>query len=184
MYILEMSPFERIIVIGTTGTGKSTLAQQLAEKFDGDFVELDALYWEPGWQPAPFDVFYARVEAATQPTRWAAAGNYQAMRGLVWDRADTIIWLDYPFLFNLARLSKRAWHRWWSHETLWNGNRESIGMDLKLWSQESLFYWFFKNFWKRKREYTLLLALPEYASKALRFTSQQELDAWLEKLDM
>lgn len=180
---MSPSPYHRIVVIGTTGSGKSTLARQLAERLGGDFIELDALYWETNWRPAPFDVFYERVEAATQAERWAAAGNYRAVRELTWLKADTIIWLDYPLLFTFGRLWQRGWRRWWSQEELWNGNYENIWTHFKFWSQESLFHWFFKTYWKRKKEFALLLDQPEYQAKALRFKSQNETSAWLGNLD-
>jgi adenylate kinase family enzyme len=35
----------RIVVIGATGSGKSTFAQRLARSLGVTFVELDALFW-------------------------------------------------------------------------------------------------------------------------------------------
>ncbi len=178
-----MSPYNRIIVIGTTGSGKSTLAKLLADKLDGDFIELDALHWEPNWQPAPDEVFRARVEKATRAEKWAVAGNYRSVRDLTWLKADVILWLDYPLLFTFGRLWHRAWRRWWSQEELWNGNRENIWMHFKLWSTESLFHWFFRTYWRRKREFAALLALPEYQHlKVFRFKSQNETSTWLREL--
>lgn len=181
-YIVAMPPLNRIVVVGTTGSGKSTLAQQLAKKLGHDFVELDALYWEANWQPTPPEVFYARVETATQGASWVVAGNYSVVRPLIWDRADTIIWLDYPFGFTFGRLWAREWRRWFLQEELWHGNRQSIWTHLQLWSEKSLFHWFFKSYTRRKREFEFLFTQPAYAPKALRFTSQQSVDAWLEKL--
>ena len=179
-----MSICNRILVIGTTGSGKSTLAQQVAEKLGGNFIELDALYWEPNWQPAPTDVFRARVETVVQAERWAAAGNYRVVRDLLWEKADLIIWLDYSMGFTFHRLWQRAWRRWWSQEELWSGNREDIWLHFQLWSDQSLFRWFFKTYWHRKKEFALLLALPEYQSKVLRLKSQKETSAWFEGLEI
>src|SRR5215211_387588 len=72
--IMVPFPYHHIVVIGTTSSGKSTLAERLAERLDMDFIELDALHWEPNWQEAPLEVFRARVEAATQAKRWVVAG--------------------------------------------------------------------------------------------------------------
>ena len=176
-------PYNRIVVIGVTSSGKSTLAKQLADKFGYDFIELDALHWEPNWQPAPLEIFRGRVEKAIQAKRWVAAGNYHIVRDLVWPRAEAVVWLDYslPFIFN--RLWKRSWKRWWSQEEVCNGNRENIWEHFKLWSQESLFHWLFKTYWQKKREYPVLLQLPEYRHlEMIRLKNQNETNEWLERL--
>ena len=59
-------PYNRVVVVGVTSSGKSTLAEELAKRFKLDYIELDALHWEPDWQGAPLEVFRARVEKATQ----------------------------------------------------------------------------------------------------------------------
>jgi hypothetical protein len=50
----------RIVVIGATGSGKSSFALRLARSLDVAFVELDALFWESDWTPTPPDIFRAR----------------------------------------------------------------------------------------------------------------------------
>ncbi len=176
-------PYNRIVVIGTTSSGKSTLAKQLADKFSCDFIELDVLHWEPNWQEAPLQVFRARVEKATQAERWAVAGNYHVVRDLVWPKAEAVIWLDYSLPFIFARLWKRSWRRWRSQEEICNGNRENIWIHFKLWSKESLFHWLFRTYWRRKKEISALVRLPEYQHlKVFHFKSQKETNEWLERL--
>ncbi|MFZ1043889.1 MAG: shikimate kinase [Anaerolineales bacterium] len=63
---MKSFPFKRVVVIGTTSSGKSTLARRLADQFALDFIELDALHWEPNWREAPDEVFRARVDEATR----------------------------------------------------------------------------------------------------------------------
>jgi adenylate kinase family enzyme len=176
-------PYKHIAVIGATSSGKSTLAKQLADKFGCHFIELDALHWEPNWTEAPLEVFRTRVEEATQSPGWVVAGNYHVVRDLIWPKAEVVIWLDYPVLLIFGRLWKRSWRRWWHQEELWNGNRESIWMHFKLWSDESLFYWLFKTYWRRKREYTALLSLPEHQHlELIRFKHPKETEQWLMNL--
>src|SRR5215813_3241988 len=95
---------QRIMIIGTTGSGKTTLASQLAKRLALSQVELDALYWNPQWTPASPEVFRERVSAALSGERWVVDGNYQLVRDLIWQRADTLIWLDYPLPLALWRL--------------------------------------------------------------------------------
>ena len=173
-------PYHRIVIIGTTSTGKSTLAEGLAQRFDLNFVDLDALHWEPNWQAAPLEIFRTRVVEATQTGRWVVAGNYSSVRDLLWSQAEVVIWLDYSFPLIFGRLWNRTWRRWWHQELLWGTNRENMWNHLKLWSDESLFKWLFKTYWRRKREFPELLALPEYKHlKLFRFKDPKETDAWL-----
>ena len=175
---------KRIVVVGTTSSGKSTLASQLAEKLGGDFIELDALHWEPNWVEAPDEVFRERVETAIKSDTWVVAGNYLVVRDVIWQHAEAIIWLDYPFHIVFWRLLTRTIRRSFHQEELWNGNRENFWTHLKLWSDESLFHWLFKTYWRRKREFPLLFALPENAHlKVIHFKHPREADEWMENLD-
>jgi adenylate kinase family enzyme len=180
-----MNPFphRRIAVVGTTSSGKSTLAERLAQKIGADYIELDSLYWEPNWTPATAFDFFIRVEEAIQAEAWVVAGNYRLVRDLIWDKAEAIIWLDYPFHIVFWQLFKRTIRRAVTQEELWNGNREKFWGHLKLWSEESLFHWLFKTYWRRKREYPALFSLPENAHlKIIHFKHPKETEAWLENL--
>lgn len=174
-------PYTRVVVIGTTSSGKSTLAEQLAGKINARFIELDALHWEPNWVEAADDVFRERVLTATRSQVWVVAGNYHMVRDLVWPRAQAIIWLDYPFHIVFWRLFKRTLRRSVFREELWNGNREKFWTHLKLWSEESLFHWLFKTYWRRKRETPDLLSLPEHSHlRLIHFTHPREAQRWLD----
>jgi adenylate kinase family enzyme len=176
----EYFPYRRIVIVGTTGSGKSTLAERLAQRLNLDFIELDALHWEPNWNSAPEDEFRRRVEVATRAPAWAIAGNYSIARDVSWPRAEAILWLDYPLPLILWRLWKRTWKRWWTKELLWGTNYEQLLPQLKLWSEDSLFKWAFKTHWRRKREYPQLFATPQYSHlKVFRFQTPQETEQWL-----
>jgi adenylate kinase family enzyme len=178
---MSVFPYKRIVVIGVTSSGKSTLAERLAKRFDLLCVDLDALHWEPNWQEAPLEVFRDRVEKVMQSERWAIAGNYHVVRDIIWPRADAIIWLDYPFLMVLWQLTRRTFTRWWSQELLWETNRESLWNHFKIWSPDSLFHWLFKTYWRRKREIPLILSQPEHQHlKVIHVKHPNEIDAWLE----
>jgi adenylate kinase family enzyme len=173
-------PYHRIVVVGTTSSGKSTLAGQLAEKIGGDFIDLDALHWEPNWVGAKPEVFRERVETAIRSQIWVVAGNYHVVRDVIWQRAEAVIWLDYPFHIVFWRMLKRTIRRAVTQEELWNGNRESFWKHLMLWSDESLFNWLFKTYWRRKREYPKLFALPENAHlQVIHFKHPKETEHWL-----
>lgn len=176
-------PYKRIVIIGTTSSGKSTLAERLAQRLDLRCIDLDALHWEPNWTEAPLEVFRERVRTATQATGWVIAGNYHVVRDLVWSQAEVIIWLDYSLPRIFWQLTRRTFQRWWMQELLWGTNRENLWTHFKLWSEESLYHWLFKTYWRRRREYPLLLGQPEYQHLTLlRFHQPRETEAWLNRL--
>src|SRR6266498_4321667 len=100
-------PYKRVVIVGVTSSGKSTLAERLAKRFSMDYIELDTLYWEPNWQTAPLEVFRARVINAIQAQKWIVAGNYHVVRDLAWSQAEAIIWLDYSIWRVLWQLTRR-----------------------------------------------------------------------------
>ena len=71
-------------------------------------VELDSLYFGPEFSTAPLPLLRERTSAAIAGDRWVTDGNKRAVRDLVWPRADTIVWLDYPLGVRFWRLAKRA----------------------------------------------------------------------------
>ena len=153
-------PALRIVVVGTTGCGKTTFARRIAQRLAIPHVELDALHWEQGWQPAPLDVFRERTLRALSGGTWVVDGNYSKVRDIVWDRAGTVVWLDYSLPQILRQLIRRTLHRCLTHEELWSGNRETLGKALL--SRESIVLWTLRTYGRRRREYPMLAMRPEY----------------------
>lgn len=175
--------YKRIAVIGTTGAGKSTLAEILSKRLNIPYIELDALYWETGWREADPSVFWERVENAIDGEAWVTAGNYRAVQHAIWEKAEAVIWLDFPLYILFWRLLMRTVRRGWTQEELWNGNRETFWWHLKLWSQDSLFHWLFKTYWRRKKEFPMLLSLPGYEHlKVYHFKHPRQLETWLQSV--
>jgi energy-coupling factor transporter ATP-binding protein EcfA2 len=102
---------ERILILGGTGSGKTTLARELAAALHVPHVELDSLYFGPEFSTAPLPLLRERTSVAIAGDRWVTDGNKRAVRDLVWPRADTIVWLDYPLGVRVWRLAKRARRR-------------------------------------------------------------------------
>lgn len=168
----------RIAVIGVTGSGKTTLAGQLAAGLNLTHIELDALHWGPNWTTEPVEEFRRKVTEALTADGWVVDGNYSKVRDLIWERADTIVWLDYSLPLILWRQLRRGVRRVYSQEPLWNDNRETWrGL---FFSRDSLFLWAIKTYPKRKREYPALLAEPANAHLRLhRLRSPHETERWL-----
>jgi adenylate kinase family enzyme len=85
----------RVLVIGCSGAGKSTLARRLATALELPLIELDFLYWRPGWIETPMSEFREVIARLAGAPTWIMVGNYYATFGLRMPVADTIAWLDF-----------------------------------------------------------------------------------------
>ena len=172
---------QRISIVGTTGSGKTTLARQVAQRLQVRHIELDALHWEPNWTAASDQVFRDRVTAALSGDRWVVDGNYSKVRDIVWRRADTVVFLDYSFWLVLRRLLQRTFRRALQQEELWNGNRENLRKSF--FSQESILLWMLKTHQQKRKKYPVLFQQSEYAHLSIiHLQSPKMADEWLSSL--
>ena len=170
----------RLVVIGVSGSGKTTFAGQIARKLSLPHIELDALYWEPDWQASSRPVFRGRVQAATAAEAWVVDGNYSHSRDIVWSRASHLVWLDYSLPRVMWRVVSRTVRRIVSQQELWSGNRESLRGSL---GRDSIVWYALTNYHRRRREYPALLAGEEFAHLTVyRFNRPQEASRWLQSL--
>ena len=148
----------RIAIVGTSCSGKSTLARELSRRLGTPHVELDELFWGLEWTARSAEEFLASVERATAGPAWIVDGNYCATRALVLQRATTVIWLNYPLSTLMRRAVSRTFRRLVTRERLFNGNREPLlGFLHSYWIP----WWVLRICGKRQREYAELLASPE-----------------------
>jgi energy-coupling factor transporter ATP-binding protein EcfA2 len=174
---------KRILLLGKSGSGKSTLGKTLSALLNIEHIEMDRIFWKPNWVKKPQDEMRVEVDERVRADgEWIVDGNYRFLADITWQRAELIIWLDYPILVVLWRLILRSLWRIWTGAKVCGDNYES-GAAL---------------FWPT-REYNILLCCigemekhnndyPKYmkeygaADKIIIFKQQAELDGWLEKV--
>jgi adenylate kinase family enzyme len=112
----------RLLVAGTSGSGKTTLARRIAAELGVPHTELDALHHGPAWTPRP--QFAHDVTRLVAQPAWVTEWQYAAVRNLLLDRADCLVWLDLSRAVVLGRVVRRTLRRRLRREVLWNGNVE------------------------------------------------------------
>lgn len=151
----------RIVVLGTSGSGKTTVAKEIARILDVKHVEFDSYRHGPNWTETPDDLFRKQLSKALQGETWVADGNYSVTCDVVWPRATTVIWLDYPIRIVMWRLFWRIMRRGILREKLWNGNKEKFWWHF--FTRQSLFLWAWKTHWRRRKTLPAAFARPEHA---------------------
>ena len=174
---------QRISVIGTSSSGKTTLARRLAERLDLPHLELDAVFHQEGWTPLPDDEFRATVADFCAGDRWVVCGKYQQVRELLFERADTIVCLDHNRLRQTVRGAARTFRRAARREELWNGNRETWrGLAVWLPKEESIIRWTWETIPRARRLFAELEARfaddPEVT--VVRLRGWRQVDAWVQ----
>lgn len=112
----------RVLVAGTSGSGKTGLAQRVSEVLDIPHVEIDALFHGPGWTPR--DTFETEVMSLASRPAWVTEWQYASVRDLLAERADLLAWLDLPRTTVMRQVTARTIRRRLRREVLWNGNVE------------------------------------------------------------
>ena len=112
----------RVLVAGTSGSGKTTVARAVAGQLRIPQVEIDALFHGPRWTPRPS--FEADVQRFAAEPAWVTEWQYRRVRAVLAARADLVVWLDLPRVTVLRQVVLRTLTRRLRRTELWNRNVE------------------------------------------------------------
>ncbi len=162
----------RILIIGSGGAGKSTVARRLGEKLALPVVHLDAHYWHPGWLATPADIWRERVAELTARDAWVMDGNYGGTMEQRLAACDTVVFLDLPRTVCLWRLVRRAvQYAGCSRPDMTAGCPENLSWE---------FVWWVLSYPSRRRPGILqrLAALP-HTTRVVHLRSRHEVAAFI-----
>lgn len=165
----------RISVVGTSGSGKTTVGRCAAARLGVPFVELDAINHQAGWVQLPEEDLRARVGEVVAGGAWVVDGNYGAVRDLVRARATTIVWVDPPRAVVMAQVVWRTARRLATRRELWNGNRERWS---NLLDADHPVRWAWSTFARRRADYE-----AQVDERWVRLRSRHDARRWLASLD-
>ena len=166
----------RILVTGSSGAGKTTLAAALAERLGVPHTDIDGLFHGPGWVPRP--EFAADAAALAASAEWVTEWQYSAVRPLFVARADLLVWLDLPRLQVIRQVVARTLRRRLRRVELWNGNLEP-----PLWTiltdPEHVVRWSWRTHPKTTARVMQVLAAGA-PPVVVRLRTRREVHAWLD----
>ncbi|MFF5142946.1 adenylate kinase [Streptomyces sp. NPDC013157] len=170
---------ERILVVGVTGAGKSTLARTLSGRLGLPYHEMDAMYFSGPGRAVNGELAEDVARLTAGPRRIIDSPGYPEVRDLLWDRADTVVWLDRPRRVVMPRVLRRSVRRTVTREALFGGNRETWSGWL---SREHPAWWAWSQH-ARSREIGRRVGDPRFAPlHTHRFASPDDTAAWLASL--
>ena len=137
----------RILIYGVTGSGKTTLAEEVARRTGLPWHSVDDLTWKPGWIPVPDDVQRIRIRAICDGDEWVLDSAYGTWRDIVLARVELVVGLDYPRWLSLGRLVRRTVSRICDRRAICNGNVETWR---QAFSRDSILRWHFRSFTNKR----------------------------------
>lgn len=149
---------QRISVVGSSGGGKTTIARRLTASLNVSYGELDAFFWGAGWSAASDEESCERVASEISGESWVVDGDCLRRLGtLVWDRADTVVWIDASRWRAMSQVLARTVRRAATRQELWNGNRETW-RGLWIWrGDDSTIRWVWTTYPPTRDRYELVM---------------------------
>lgn len=167
---------KRILVIGSSGAGKSTFSRRLSKITGLPVIHLDTLFWNPGWVETPKDEWNKKVETALLGEEWIMDGNFSGTMEMRFKACDTAIFLDLPRAVCVYRILKRvATYQKGSRPDMAEGCGEKFDWEFIKW------VW---NYPKRsKPKVEELLKRFENEKNIIRLSSKKEIENFLMSLE-
>jgi adenylate kinase family enzyme len=165
----------RVLIIGSGGSGKTTLANRLGKKTGIRVIHLDLMYWKPNWLRTENDEWNKTVNQLIAGDEWIMDGNYSRSMGMRMAAADTVILLDLPRMICLRRISKRILRHYGKNRPdMAPGCNERFDLEFLLW------VWNYPNRTKPKVE-ALLKNFPDKLN-VIRLRSPKEIETFIENI--
>lgn len=151
--IMNMDGTTKILIVGTSCTGKTTLGKKLSSLLQIPYYDLDDFHWLPNWVEKDDAIFIEDIKKEILPTkRWIVGGGYTTLvKDLLWTEVDIIIWLDFSLALILTRFLKRTFRRILFKGECCNGNYETIYNSFV--AKDNLFFWILRHYHNRKLKF-------------------------------
>lgn len=165
----------RVLIIGSSGAGKSTFARRLGERTGLEVIHLDRLYWRPSWTEPSKEEWKGIVTDALARDNWIMDGNYGGTMEMRLAACDTVIFLDMPRWLCVYRVIMRSTiYRKTTRPDMADDCEERFDWDFVKW------VWQYPARSKPKIE-KLLSALPP-STKVIRLSSTARIERFLSTL--
>lgn len=169
--------YKRIAIIGSTASGKSTLANKLSQLYELPHIELDQMLFENQSRKTD-EEFRTAVKEVVERPKWICDGVFYNLADIIWPKADIVIWLDVPLKTTYKQVLSRSLGRIIRRQSKPGGQRQTLktafGRNGIVTRTPHIHRKVTTNYEK---------LVPQYvpANKVVRLKSRKEVSDWLEK---
>jgi adenylate kinase family enzyme len=172
----------RVVVVGSSCSGKTVMAKSIAGILRLPHVEIDAVVWLDDWSLPSDGQLLSQMKNVIAPESWVIDGVFPEHRDMVWSAADTVVWLNYPASVVFTRALRRTLKRCITHEKLGDHNTETWRRTF--FSRDSQLLWVIQSWRKRRRDYPKIMRQKKFDHiRFIQLRSPRETQVWLEKLE-
>ena len=179
----DVLKYKRINVVGTSGSGKSTVSRLLSHILKIEYIEMDELFWGPNWSYMNDEDFFTKLENALDKEAWILDGNYTRTIPIKWKQVQLVIWLDYSFIRTMIHAIKRAITRSITQEELWEGTNNRESFKKSFFSKDSIILWTMNTHKKVRQKYDRFMNDINFSDISfMRFRNPKEIILFLSYL--
>jgi len=173
-----MYKMNRILIIGCGGAGKSTFSKKLNKYFKYELIHLDKLFWKPNWEKTSKYEWDKVVEEIIKKDKWIMDGNYNSTLEIRINRADTVIYFDFPRIVCIWNVILRT-----IKGRLFRLKRDDIANDCKEKFDLAFFQWIWSYNKNNKQRYLKLLNSLKKEKEIVIFNKYSDSNKFLKKLN-
>ena len=163
---------ERICIIGGSGTGKTTLADNLAEQLNLPVYHIDGIHHLQNWEVRDKDERDKIILEKIEEDRWIVDGTYSTTLKQRLDKSDYVIYLDYPTITQVKGILGRFAKNHGKEKKEIPGCKEKMSWEF--------FWWVVK--WRKNKRKEIIEALQGVDSSKIHvFKTRKQLNKWYEK---
>ena len=160
---------ERICIIGGSGTGKTTLSNNLGKELNLPVYHIDGIHHLKDWEIRDKNERDQIILEKVSQSKWIIDGTYRSTLQQRLEKADCVIYLDYSTFAQIIGILKRFIKNHGKEKEEIPGCKERMN-----WK----FFWFVVNWRKTRRSEILEKINIIDNNKKYIFKNRKQLNKW------
>ena len=167
-----MKKANKISIIGGSGTGKTTLADNLGKKLDIPVYHIDGINYLENWEKRDEKERDKIILEKVNESKWIIEGTYRSTLRQRLERSDLIIYLDYSSVAQVRGILERYVKGHGKEKREIKGCKERMSLEFLLWTWN----------WRKNKRNSIIDNIKNIdKDKILIFKNRRQLNKWYKK---